>query len=248
MKKMDEKLSMMLRYLRLGNLLANWDKYVNLATKRRFSAERLLKHVIEEEYKSKIENARVGRLKRAKIPEMLEIETYPFDKQPKLDRKKIVSIYDAFTYMTGSRNIIWVGPTGVGKSGLATAFLIQAINRGYTGRYILFQDLVDEMFASAADHSESKILKRYLSYDIMLIDEMGYLEMEPAQVNLFFTLMHKRHRRKPTLITSNLGFSEWTSFLKNDHLTAALVDRLTELSYVINMKKCVSLRPKLGPV
>ena len=58
--------------------------------------------------------------------------------------------------------------------------------------------------------------------------------------------MHKRHRRKPTLITSNLGFSEWPSFLKNDHLTAALVDRLTENSHVINMKKCVSLRPKLA--
>lgn len=243
---MDEKLTIMLKYLRMGNLLANWNKYTNLAIKRRFSAERLLKHVMEEEYKSKVENARMSRLKRAKIPEMLEIETYPFDKQPRLNRKKILSIYDGFTYMTESRNLIWVGPTGVGKSGLATSFLIQAINRGYTGRYVLFQDLVDEMFGSAADHSEAKILKRYLSYDILLIDEMGYLEMEPAQVSLFFTLMHKRHRKRPSLITSNLGFSEWTTFLKNDHLTAALVDRLTELSYVINMKRCASLRPKLG--
>jgi DNA replication protein DnaC len=78
------------------------------------------------------------------------------------------------------------------------------------------------------------------------IDEIGYVEAEPVQVGLFFTLMHKRHRRKPTLITSNLGFSEWPSFLKNDHLTAALIDRLTENSHVINMKNCLSLRPKLS--
>jgi DNA replication protein DnaC len=58
--------------------------------------------------------------------------------------------------------------------------------------------------------------------------------------------MQQRHRRKPTLITSNLGFDDWRSFLKNDHLTAALVDRLTENSHVINMKGCVTLRPKLG--
>ena len=245
---MDEKLAKMLKCLRLGGLLANWDEYLNLARKRRFSPVRLLQYVVEEEYKRKTENARIGRLKRARIPEMLEIETFPFDKQPKLDRKKILSLYDAFQYMTESHNIIWVGPTGVGKSGLATGFLLQAINRGYTGRYILFQDLVDELFASAADHSEQKVIKRYLSYDCLLIDELGYVEIEPAQVGLFFSLLQKRHRRKPTLITSNLGFSEWRSFLKNDHLTAALVDRLTELSYVINMKKCDSLRPKLGPL
>ena len=69
--------------------------------------------------------------------------------------------------------------------------------------------------------------------------------MEPSQVGLFFTLMQKRHQTKTTLITSNLGFSEWGSFLKNNHLTAALIDRLTANSHVINMKNCQSLRGKL---
>jgi len=78
-----------------------------------------------------------------------------------------------------------------------------------------------------------------------LIDEVGYVEVEPAQVGLFFTLMQKRHKNKPTLLTSNLGFSEWSSFLKNNHLTAALIDRLTENSHVINMKNCKTLRGKL---
>jgi len=243
---MDEKLVEILKYLRLTGLLTHWDEYLTTARKKRFSPVRLLKYVLEEEYKLKTENARKLRLKRARIPEMLVIETYPFKKQPNLNRKKILSMYDAFDYMTKSRNIIWVGPTGAGKSGLATGFLVQAINRGYTGRYILFRDLIEELFASVADHSEKKVLKRYLSYDCLLVDELGYVEAEPAQVGLFFTLLQKRHRVKPTLITSNLGFSEWRSFLKNDHLTAALIDRLTENSHVINMNKCRSIRPKLS--
>jgi DNA replication protein DnaC len=74
---------------------------------------------------------------------------------------------------------------------------------------------------------------------------VGYVEVEAAQVGQFFTLMHKRHKKKTTLITSNLGFSEWGSFLHNKHLTAALIDRLTENSYVINMKDGDSLRDKL---
>ena len=160
--------------------------------------------------------------------------------------KKILSLYDAFDYVAKNQNIIWMGPTGCGKTGLATSFLIQAIHRGHTGRYILFPELVAELFTSVADHSEPKVIKRYLSYDCLLIDEMDYVEVEPVQVGLFFTLMHKRHRKKPTLITSNLGFSEWRSFLKNDRLTAALIDCLTENSHVINMKNRVSLRPKLS--
>lgn len=242
---MDEKLAETLKYLRLGGLLANWDEYLTLAQKKHLSPVGLLKHVLEEERKIKSDNARELRLKRAKIPELLVMETFPFERQPKLNRKKVLSLYDAFDYMTKSQNVIWIGPTGCGKTGLATSFLIQAINRGYSGRHVLFPELVAELYASVADHSEEKVIKRYLSYDCLLIDEVGYVEVEAVQVGLFFTLMHKRHRKKPTLITSNLGFSEWRSFLKNDHLTAALIDRLTEQSHVIRMKDCTTLRPKL---
>jgi DNA replication protein DnaC len=243
---MDDKTARALKDLRLSGLLAHWDEYLVMAQKQHLSHVRLLEHVIEQECRIKSENARKLRLKRARIPEPFVMETYPFDKQPKLDRKKILSLYDAFDYMAKSQNLIWVGPTGCGKTGLATSFLIQAINRGYRGRFVLFPELIAELFTSVADHSEQKVLKRYVSYDCLLIDEVGYVEVEPVQVGLFYTLMHKRHRRKPTLITSNLGFSEWRSFLKNDHLTAALIDRLTENSHAINMKNCVSLRPKLS--
>jgi len=77
------------------------------------------------------------------------------------------------------------------------------------------------------------------------IDELGYVEVEPVQVGLFFTLMHRRHKKRSTLITSNLGFQHWATFLKNTALTLALIDRLTENSHVFNMKDCVSLRDKL---
>ena len=117
----------------------------------------------------------------------------------------------------------------------------------YTGRYVMFAELVADLYQSVADHSEEKLLKKYVAYDCLAIDEIGYIEVEPVQVGLFFTLMQRRHKKRPTLITSNLGFSDWGSFLKNAHLTAALIDRLTDNSYVFNMRQCVSLRPKLPP-
>lgn len=243
---MNHELGKILNYLRLSNLLVRWDDYTQMATKQRFSAVRLLQHVVEEEYRAKRANARERRIKLAKIPEIFVMETFPFQRQPKLDKKTILSIYDAFDFVENSQNIVWLGPTGCGKTGLATSFLIEAIQRGGRGRYVLFPELISELYASVADHSEESVIKRYLSYDCLLIDEVGYVEVEPVQVGLFFTLMHKRHKKKPTLITSNLGFGDWCSFLKNEHLTAALIDRLTENSHVINMKGCKSLRPKLA--
>jgi DNA replication protein DnaC len=242
---MNEEMAQMLKYLRLGGLLANWDRYLTLAQKGGYSHVRLLEYTITEEYQIKKENARKMRINRAKIPEKFVMETFPFNRQPKLNKKKIVGMYDDFDYMSKCRNIILIGPTGVGKTGLATAFLIHAINNGHNGLFITFPDLVERLYQSVADHSESKVIKKFVSYDCLLIDELGYVEVEPVQVGLFFTLMHKRHKRKTTLITSNLGFGQWSSFLKNNHLTAALIDRLTENSHVINMKNCVSLRTRL---
>ncbi len=241
---MDDELKRKLKDLRLGGLLAHWDEYLTLAAEQRFSHARLLTHILEQEWRIKRENARQRRLKQAGIPEPLAIETYPFHKQPKLNKKKVMALYDSLSFITNKENIIWLGRTGRGKTGLATSFLIQAINQGYTGKYILFAELISEFYRSAADHSQAKVLKKYLAYDLVLIDEIGYVDVEAAQVGLFFTLMQKRHKTKPTLLTSNLGFSEWGSFLKNDHLTEALVDRLTETSHVFNMKECVGIRPR----
>jgi len=245
---MDEKLKQMLKYIRLGGLLANWEQYLYAAQKGNYSHVRLLNYVVEQEYKIKKENSRKMRLSRAKIPEKFVMETFPFNRQPKLNKKKIVNIYDGFDYMSKFRNVIWIGPTGTGKTGLATAFLTHAIDQGYNGRFIAFGKLVELLYRSVADHTEAKVIKTFASYGCLLIDELGYVEVEPVQVGLFFTLMQKRHKHKTTLITSNLGFSQWSSFLKNDHLTAALIDRLTENSHVINMKNCISLRAKLDPV
>ena len=242
---MNEELQNILKSLRLWGLLAHWDELLAEAQRGRFSHERLLQHVLQAEYRLQSEKARLLRRKRAHIPELFEIETFPFDRQPKLDRQRVMTLYNSFEYMTKHRNIVWMGRTGCGKTGLATGFLLQALDRGYRGYFIPFPELVAELYRSVADHSERQVLRKYAAYDCLLIDELGYAEVEPVQVALFFTLMQKRHKTKTTLITSNLGFGEWGTLLKNNQLTGALLNRLTETSHVINMKDCDSLRPKL---
>jgi DNA replication protein DnaC len=243
---MNDTLAEQLKFLRLPGLLDRWDEHLKAAAQSNLSHARLLARVIEEEYRLKCDQARQQRLKLAKIPEKWVLDTFPFDRQPKLNKKKIIALYDSLAFVKNQQNIIWMGGTGCGKTGLATSFLIQAIHQGARGRYILFADLLHELHRSQADRSQARVIRRYLRYDVLMIDEIGYVEAEPAQVGLFFTLLQKRHKQRSTLITSNLGFSEWASFLKNPHLTAALIDRLTEASHVFNMKECVTLRTKMA--
>lgn len=243
---MDKELLEMLKYLRLGGLQEKWDEYLKLAAEKRFSHASLLAHIVREEYRLKRENARKHRLHRAAIKDLQVIDTFPFERQPKLNKKKVMALYDTAGYLAQAQNILWLGGTGVGKTGLMTSFLVGAINRGHTGRFVWFPDLAEELYRSVADHSEGEVIQRYAAVDVLAIDEVGYVTVEPVQAGHFFKLLQMRHKKKPTLITSNLGFADWKSFLKSDHLTAALIDRLTETSFVFNMKDCVSIRPRLS--
>jgi len=241
---MTEELADKLKYLRLGGLLAHWDEYLKYGAEKRLSHGSLLTHIVQEEHRMRKENARKQLLRCARIEEMRVIETFPFEKQPKLDKKRVMALYDS-SYLAKAQDILWLGGTGVGKSGLATSFLVHAIHQGHSGRFVRFPVLVAELYRSIADHTQAKVLKSYANVGVLLVDELGICDVEPVQAGHFFTLMQMRHKKRSTLITSNLGFGEWKGFLKNDHLTAALIDRLTETSHVFNLKDCKTIREKL---
>jgi len=202
---MEKELESKLKYLGLKLLLSNWEQTIAAAEHDHVSYSRLMTEVIEKEYAMKKELARVNRIKRAGMPEQLCIETYPFELQPKLSKKRIMQAYDSREYIHKKTNIAFIGPTGCGKSGLASSFLTQALNKGYSGRFVEFPDLVGDLLTSIADNSQKKMIQKFASYDILVVDEIGYVEMEPTQVGLFYTLMNKRHKKTSTIITSNLG-------------------------------------------
>jgi DNA replication protein DnaC len=126
---MTDTLAEQLNYLHLPGLLARWEEHLKAAAQSNLSHARLLTRVIEEEYRLKCDQARQQRLKRAQIPERWVMDTFPFERQPKLSRKKIMALYDSMAFLADKQNIIWMGGTGCGKTGLATSFLIQAIHQ-----------------------------------------------------------------------------------------------------------------------
>jgi DNA replication protein DnaC len=124
-------------------------------------------------------------------------------------------------------NVVFVGGTGVGKTGLATGLLLKALYAGYRGLFVKAQDPFDEMYTTLADRSSRKLLNRLARLDLLVVDEMGYLNLRPEQTNIFFKLMEERYRLgRSTLITTNLGYDEWYGFLGQKEMVGALLDRL----------------------
>ena len=232
------------KYVGLQVLSENWEAILKEGTRKHLSFSGLLTGIVEKEYNNKVDKEKQARIQRARIPEKLVLETFPFSKQPRLDRKIEFGLYDSLSFMKEKQDLIFIGPTGCGKTGLATGFLMRAIDSGYRGLFTDFSSLITRLHQARGDRSEQRLMKKLTSYDILLIDELGYKSCDKEQASLFFDLIRQRHSRCSTVITTQLGFDEWGLFLQNNHMTAAMLDRITVNCAVFNMKDCISIRAK----
>jgi len=123
--------------------------------------------------------------------------------------------------------------------------LLKALQNGHRGVFMRAQDLFDEMYASIADRSTRRLLNRLVKVDVLVIDEMGYLNLRPEQTNIFFKLMEERYRQRSTIITTNLDYSEWANFLGNKALVDALLSRLRHQCHTVRIDG-PSLRDSTG--
>lgn len=216
---------------RMAELLS--DELAN-AKKRDVSHEILLQRLLRAQWQAKQESALNYRIKKATIPEPWMLETFPFAKQTGVSKRQVMSLAE-LDFIPRHENITFIGSTAVGKSGLATGLLMKALHNGYRGRFISAQDLFDEMYASLADRSTPKLLKELTRVDVLVIDEMGYLNVKPEQTNIFFKLLGERYRRRPTIITTNLEYDDWAQFLGNKPLTDALLSRFRHHCHTIRI-------------
>jgi DNA replication protein DnaC len=230
-----DDLEQLLANLKLGRIAAILDAEVARARKGQTTYEEFLGRLLREQYHHRQEKALATRIKQAHIPEKWSLESFPYKRQPGVSPRQIKEFAE-LDFIPKAENIVFIGPTGVGKTGLATGLLLKALQNGYRGLFIRAQDLFDQMYASLADLSTRKLLDHYARIPVIQIDELGYLNLRPEQSNAFFKLMEERYNRFPTIITTNLDYPAWEGFLGNPQMVEALLSRVRHHCHTVRIE------------
>jgi DNA replication protein DnaC len=232
--RITEEIRQLLLNLHLRRIEAIYDEEVQKAEADGSTFNEIFVRLLRAQYHHRQETALAWRIRRAEIPEQWTLESFPFKLQPGVSQKQIRTFAE-LDFIPRAENIVLMGPTGVGKTGLASGLLLKALQNGHRGLFIKAQNLFDEMYASLADRSSRRLLKSLSRVTVLVIDEMGYLNLRPEQTNIFFRLMEERYRRVPTIITTNLDYQEWPNFLGHKELTKALLSRLRQYCHTVRI-------------
>lgn len=196
--------------------------------------EEFLRDILIEAYDMRKENGKKNRIKNARFPykkylDELRVEYLPEDCRKRLKELKTLN------FIEEGRNIILAGNPGTGKTHLSIGLGIEACNKGYKAYFTTAASLINELKESRSEKKLYTFEKRFEKYDLIVADELGYISFDKEGSELLFTFLSLRAERKSTIITTNLSFDRWNEIFNDPVLTAALIDRLTHKSYVINM-------------
>ena len=232
---MSAEIIELLNQLKLYGLATVYPQLLARAEREGWSHQDLIRQLLSEELRHQRERSINYRLKQAKIPWNWTLSTFPFERQPSIDRTRVMTLA-GLDFMQRGENIIFTGSTGTGKSGLASGILRQALISGYRGRFYNVQNLLDELYASLADRSTPRLLSQLCRLDLLVLDELGYLTLSSEQMNSFFKLMKERYEaNRPTIITTNLKFEHWYDILRPKDMVDALLDRLRHRCCLISI-------------
>lgn len=221
-----------LRQLKLTAILRCYTALARQARENGSEYEDFLASLVESEIEARAENRLKRRIRDARFPLMKTMEGFDFDAAADLDRRLIRELSEG-TYIAEKRNIIFVGKTGTGKTHLATALGLEACRQGVRTRFVTGAGLANELIEARSERSVGRIIQKISRFGLLILDELGYVPFSREGSQLLFQLLAERYERASVIITTNLGFADWTQLFGDPTLTAALLDRLTHKAHII---------------
>jgi len=231
-----EQLKDDLGYLQLGRAAECFATLAEQAKSGGWSHVEYLSRVIAEQSSATSNRRLAARLRFARFPFRRTLEDFDFEFQPSLDRKLVEDVA-SLRFIAENRPLLFLGQPGCGKTHLAVAIAIRAVEAGYRGYFIGADDLVEAMTVAKRDGTFATKLRTFTAPSVLVIDDVGLLPVERGGAAAFFHVVSRRYERgHPTIVTTNRGLPEWGGVFGDSVVAGAIVDRLMHNAVVFNIR------------
>lgn len=220
--------------LKMDKMKELYPYYIEKITKENFTLTDALYELTNKEIDYRDERASQIQITVSAFPYKKEIEDFDFDYQPSINKNEILEL-NTLGFIDRKENILFLGPSGVGKTHLAVALGITAAKKRYSVYFISCHDLITQLNKAHFENKLEQRIKHFSKYQLLIIDEIGYLPVDKQGANLFFQLIAKRYEKNSTIITTNMNFNKWGEVFSDNILANAILDRLLHHSNVINI-------------
>lgn len=175
------------------------------------------------------------RLNVAHLPYHKRLEQFEFEFQASIDERQIREL-QTLRFVSEAQNVVFLGPPGVGKTHLAVALAMEAIEGGFSAYFVTAHDLVNDLGRAQRENRLDRRLRIYLSPKLLIIDEMGYLPLDDLGATILFQLVSARYERGSIILTSNKSYGDWGTVFGDPIIATAILDRLLHHSTTINIR------------
>lgn len=222
-----------LKMLKLSTMARDLESFVRQARESGIGYDEFLLNLIAAELQARSESRLNRRIRESKFPLLKPIETFDLTATPELDIRLFRELAEG-GFIKEHRNVILLGRSGAGKTHMATALGIEACRNDFRTRFVTCYGLINELIEARQERTLQRLLQRYARYELLVLDELGYVPFSKEGSELLFQVLAERHEKGSVMITTNLGFADWSQVFGDPVMTAALLDRLTHKAHIIN--------------